>query len=497
MSPKSSALWDYFVEKKEDFTFVICKVPDCGKEISRGKTGVPRGGLGNFGMKNHLKSHTEEYAQFRKKEKLKAEAVFEKSKAEQEASEVEETVQIFKLNTHKRRENFFQQTLPDWVDSRNPYDFHDRRSKEKHKGIITMMITDLKPFSMVNDPGFLNFCKMMDPRFTVGSDSYYRGLVDKCYTRGKAKLEAKLKEDNPPFVSIQLDGWSTHKHGYIGLLVNYISGWRRVCLCLACGPFDQSHTGEAVGQWVEHQCDMWNITDKVNFVVTDTASNMVKMMEYLPTHFRWGECLNHVMQLSIKDELLEKPAIKSLCNSCREICTFANKSVLLSKAITDHQKATGKENAKCLNLVQDVVTRWNSTYLMLDRFLVLQESVKSILLDPEWKKKLKVTIRADDWLLMDRVVKILKIFQDATVQFSSSSACISEVVPTVSSLLYALGPGGSGDQGVKDLKRRLHANILHRLGDKEMDEAYSVATLLDPRFYNFLVICLYLLILLY
>ena len=279
-----------------------------------------------------------------------------------------------------------------------------------------------------------------------------------------------MKEDDPPCVSIQLDGWSAHKHGYIGLLVTYISDWRRVCLCLACSPFDQSHTGEAVAQWIEDQCDLWNITQKVNLVVTDTASNIQKMMEYLPAHFCWGDCLNHVMQLSIKDELLEKPQIKALCSLCRGICTFANKSVLLSNAIINHQKASGKESAKCLNLVQDVSTRWNSTYLMLDRFLVLQESVKAVLLDPEWKKKLKVTIRADDWLLMDRAVQVLKIFQDATVQLSSSSACISEVIPTVSSILYALGPGGSGDQGVKDLKRRLHANVLNRLGDKEKDD---------------------------
>ena len=81
---------------------------------------------------------------------------------------------------------------------------------------------------------------------------------------------------------------------------------------------------------------------------------------------------------------------------------------------------------------------------------MLQESVKAVLLDPEWKKKLKVTIRADDWLLMDRAVQVLRIFQDATVHLSSSSACISEVIPTVSSILYALGPGGSGDQGVKE-----------------------------------------------
>jgi hypothetical protein len=95
---------------------------------------------------------------------------------------------------------------------------------------------------------------------------------------------------------------------------------------------------------------------------------------------------------------------------------------------------------------------------MLDRFLGVQESVKAVLLVPEWKKKMKVTIRADDWLLMGRAIQVLKIFQDATVQ------------------LYALGPGGFGDQGVKDLRRRLHANVLNRLGDKEKDDNYSIAT---------------------
>ena len=151
MSPKSSPLWDYFKEKEEDYTFTICQVSGCGKEISRGKTGALRSALGNFGMKNHLKTHVDEYKQFRGKEKAKADAIFDNSKAKKDASEVEETVQIFKLNSQKKRESFFQQTLPDWVETRNHYDFHDRRAKEKHKGVITMMITDLKPFSMVNN----------------------------------------------------------------------------------------------------------------------------------------------------------------------------------------------------------------------------------------------------------------------------------------------------------------------------------------------------------
>ena len=155
---------------------------------------------------------------------------------------------------------------------------------------------------------------------------------------------------------------------------------------------------------------------------------------------------------------------------------------MLSQAIISHQKTSGKEESKCLNLVQDVPTHWNSTFLMLERFLTLQDSVKALLLDEEWKKKLKVSIRSDEWILMERVVKVLKIFSDATLQFSSASACISEVVPTISSILFALGPGGAGDHGVKDLKKRINANIISRLGNKETYENYSVATLLDPRY---------------
>ena len=56
-------------------------------------------------------------------------------------------------------------------------------------------------------------------------------------------------------------------------------------MCLACSLFDQSHTGEAVTQWIEDRCDFGNSIQEVNLLFTDTASNMQKMMEYLPAHF--------------------------------------------------------------------------------------------------------------------------------------------------------------------------------------------------------------------
>ena len=58
----------------------------------------------------------DEYKQIKGKEKAKADSVFEKSKAEKNASEAEEIVKIYQLISHRKRENLFQKTLPDCVD---------------------------------------------------------------------------------------------------------------------------------------------------------------------------------------------------------------------------------------------------------------------------------------------------------------------------------------------------------------------------------------------
>ena len=470
MPKKTSALWDYFEEDKDDFTFVICKVGDCEKKISRGKSGTERNRLSNTGLRTHLSSHhKKEWNEFLAKDQKQEETKDAEAAKMTEEDETENMgVPLFQLRTHKKRKSFFHQNLPDMVEARLTYEAEDPRAKVKHQGILTMMVTDLQPFSMVNDPGFLNFSRLMDPRFTVGSAMYYRRLLDKAFIKGKDKVQKKLKEAEPSSVSIQLDGWSQHHHGFIGLLVNYITkGRRRTKICLACSQYDSSHTGENMARWVESECDKWGITEEVGVVTTDTASNMLKMMDYLPIHFLHGGCLNHIIQLVIKDELLEKASIKNLIKACRHICTYSNQSVQLSQFILAKQIEAGKDKSQCLNLVQDVVTRWNSTFLMLQRFIILQPVIRDVLLDQQWQRKLDTRITNADWSLMEKVVMVLKVFYEATVRLSSNSACISDVIPTITGLIVSLSSEDRDDLGVRDFKRKLNTSLNERLGAKE------------------------------
>ena len=146
---------------------------------------------------------------------------------------------------------------------------------------------------------------------------------------------------------------------------------KRVSLCLACGQFDTNHTGKNMGNWLDMKLESWKIIDKTTVCVSDTASNMLKMMEYLPNSMEHCDCLNHVFQLAINDEILEKPEIKNIVANVRAFTNYT--SVLLSSALRKKQETLGWEDKDIKTLVQDVKTRWNSTHDMLERFAELEE----------------------------------------------------------------------------------------------------------------------------
>ena len=118
---------------------------------------------------------------------------------------------------------------------------------------------------------------------------------------------------------------------------------------------------------------------------------------------------------------------------------------------------------------------------MLKRFLQIQAAVRALLQEDIWQNKLEVSLTNADWTLMEKVVTVLDIFYDATLRFSATTACISEVIPTVTGIIFTLSSEARDDLGVKDFKRKLKTAMVQRLGAKEDLERYSVATLLDPR----------------
>ena len=497
MPPKKSAIWKHFKDDLNDPTNAMCQVPGCKKpKVSRGKEGSAKGNLSNASMTNHLKSnHPKVHSEFIKDKVAKDFAEKRKVEEEKEEDEMENgTVPLYNLNTHSKRQEFLQQTsLNSWITGskklqspESVYDIHDIRAKDRHRGVLMMVILDLQPWNFVSDPGFVCFSNRMDPHYKVASTTFYRELLIKAYKNGVSKVQQKIKNDDPVAVSCQLDGWSSYRHGYIGMLINYITpSWKRVSLCLSCSPFDDHHTGEKLGNWLEEKLGTWKVLDKTTVVVSDTASNMLRMMDFLPNDMEHNNCLNHVLQLVINDEVFEKPEVKSITSHVKAFCNY--NSVLLSSALRKKQEELGFPSIK--TLVQDVKTRWNSTHDMLERFVEVKDAVIAILADDEWKGKISVKtggmvkFSANDWKVMERLVDVLKPFKEATVNLSSKSACVSETIPTLASLQHTLKLANNAavDRGVRDLKSRLSDNLKARTEYLEMSDMHTISTLLDWR----------------
>jgi sulfur relay (sulfurtransferase) DsrC/TusE family protein len=84
---------------------------------------------------------------------------------------------------------------------------------------------------------------------------------------------------------------------------------------------------------------------------------------------------------------------------------------------------------KVLMLILDVITRWSSTYHMMDRALDFKEELQKFM----DRYDFSVSISEDNWKVIEIVRDWLKAFHEATVQMSTTNKpMLSEVL-----LVYA------------------------------------------------------------
>ena len=171
----------------------------------------------------------------------------------------------------------------------------------------------------------------------------------------KTSLANKVEADSPPTISVGLDAWSEHHHGYLGYNAHYITqDWRRIIFNLGCTPFDESHTGENIYNKLRSVLQEWKIYEKTGLCVRDNAANM--KAAFNGQNLESIGCLNHSLQLVIKGNVYTLTSVETVIGKCRKLASFANQS---TKFYTEFYK----QQEDLLNitdrqsLLQDVETR--------------------------------------------------------------------------------------------------------------------------------------------
>lgn len=173
-------------------------------------------------------------------------------------------------------------------------------------------------------------------------------------------------------------------------------------------PFPVAHTGSNISDVVQEVVEQYKIPPyKIHMIVHDNAANMIKGITN--TGYSSLSCFLHTCQLVIHDAIFEQRIIKDIITNCRQITGHFNHSPSAYIKLESLQKQHGLKTHK---LVQDVSTRWNSSYLMLERIAEQKAALTSYCADVP---NLPV-FDANKWMLIEKLVNLLEIFHNMTLR---------------------------------------------------------------------------------
>lgn len=351
------------------------------------------------------------------------------------------------------------------------------RQQKINNSILTMIYTDLQPFSIVTDKGFQNLLHELEPAYKLPSRNTFKiSLLLQKYNTVSETIQNLLK----PAISISLttDTWtSIANQSYMAVTAHFISDdWKLYSCLLGCFVSEVSHTSENIAGELKNITEKWGITQKIISVTTDNAANIVNAIKISGwTHI---PCFAHTINLVVKDSLIE---IDGFRKKVKAIVDHFHRSTQANIKLFNSQRQTFPDREP-LKLKNDVVTRWNSTFYMFHRIIELQEPLTAtiaLLHNPVQQ------LNEVEWESLKEACKILQPFEQITVEMSSEKAVtLSKVLNIISGLksfLEKIKPTILKQESLK-LLHHLQQSISKRFVAIETNLTLGKCSFMDPRF---------------
>ncbi len=436
-----SLIWKYFTLDTSASSTANCTI--CKAKVSRGGSSVSTHNTTNLIkhlQKHHAKEH-EEFAQIKRKK--------------------DESKQLTLTDAFQRQEKLSNQ---------NP------KAVKITEKVLEFIVLDDQPLSVVENTGFRRLMDHLEPRYSLPSRTYIsETALPELYSRVSSHVADQLKDVQS--FSFTTDIWSSDvcPMSLLSLTAHWLNdSYDLQSAVLHVKEMRGSHTSRVISDSIKEMLDGWKIPiSKVHVILRDNASNMKKAMDDLGVPSLG--CVAHSLQLVVNEGLLSQRSVSDAIASARKIVGHFKHSPLAYSRLEDIQR---EFQMPLKRLQQDVKTRWNSTYYMIQRILEQKRTLCAFAADHE----LPAVLTANHWALLEKTMIVLSPFEELTRTISSSSSTTADVIPTVSVLKRLLSQERDTDTGIKTMKSTLLQAVNTRFGYIEDEPLYSVATLLDPRY---------------
>jgi zinc finger BED domain-containing protein 1 (E3 SUMO-protein ligase ZBED1) len=388
-----------------------------------------------------------------------------------QATGIHEMTPILKLNPLKRRQLAITNFTPKKISVDG--------QKKLDNSLMKLFIKDLQPFSVVEDTGFKEFVNMLNPGYKIPnrhsiSKTLIPAAYEKCVNEVKETISNELVT-----ACLTTDCWTSRDNkSYIAITVHFIdNNFNLKSILLSCHSLIENHTSENLAEQINKTLNAWNLKNKIVFSVSDNAYNIQNALAQLK--FKHFGCFAHTLNLIVQCALKKE---NDLIDKVKNICTHFRKSTNANNKLIAYQKNIGIDNP--LKVLQDVATRWNATFYMLERFVQLETSIRGTmgLLD-----NAPPCLNSDEWTAIKEFCNILRPFEEATRAVSGDQYMTASLV-----IVIAQGLKNVCEQ-MKNENYSLRTlglvnNLLNGMRDRqswgniENSKTLKICTFLDPRF---------------
>ncbi|KAJ8391358.1 hypothetical protein AAFF_G00089880 [Aldrovandia affinis] len=342
--------------------------------------------------------------------------------------------------------------------------------------MIEFIALDDQPFSVVEDAGFRRLIQYLCPLYKMPSRHYFSDTaLPELFNLVADRTQSVLNESKA-HISCTTDILTSNVSlmSMISLTAQWVDeDFQLQQVLLHCTEMPGSHSAINLTAKFDEMLQRWNIDKtRVHVVLRDNARNMAKAMT--DGNLASLPCLAHTLQLAVHEGLLSQRSINDVTANARKIVGHFKHSPLAYSRLHDIQENMGQGRKR---LQQDVPTRWNSTYYMLESLIEQRRALGAYGAEHE----LPATLSAYQWGLIENVLTLLAPFEQLTKQISKATATAADIIPEVTALKRLLAREAETDRGVGTLKATLLEAVQTRFRDIEEEPLYTVATFLDPR----------------
>jgi len=294
------------------------------------------------------------------------------------------------------------------------FNFSDSSNAESQECLLHWIIDAYQPLATVQRDSFRKYVHSLNKKALVIGEDKIRSMLSTKYFDTQQQITNILKGKS---VSLTTDAWtSIAKEGYVTCTLHFIEPLTWTIHYFSMGIFKKDGTSTAVDvvRYAEEHMTKFNITyPQLTCIVTDTEATMIavsRLFKGKSTEAEgataWHGCIDHKLELVTKLAFKDIPESLGTMTACCAIVTFFNSSTQATDKLKDKTKA---RLGVALTVIQDVVTRWWSTYSMCERLLRL----KTVLTVMHLEGNMRLFLTEQQWAIVHDMAELLKPFMIA------------------------------------------------------------------------------------